>query len=191
MQKTDSELVREAQSGDESAFEELMRRNYSISLKLAISIVRDREDAEDEVQNAFWSAYRHLGQFQHEAQFSTWLSRIVVNQCLMRLRKLRHARLVFLDEPVGADQVRFELLDQSPGPETQTAQREISAFLRREIRRIPPLLRKVMLLRDIQEIEMPEVARHLGISVPAAKSRLLRARSHLRERLQEHLTGTG
>src|SRR5579885_2221219 len=87
--RSEEALVRQAQAGDQDAFGELMRRHYTASLKTAISILRVREEAEDEVQNAYWKAYQYVGQFQGDAQFSTWLTRIVVNQCLMRLRQAR------------------------------------------------------------------------------------------------------
>lgn len=180
-------LVRSAQAGDEAAFAELTRRHYCSSLKLAVSILRDRQEAEDEVQNAYWKAYQHIGQFHLDAKFSTWMTRIVVNQCFMRLRQLRRARFLFIDDaPIGDERGTLELVDHTPGPERSFAAGELGEVLRREIRRIPPLLRKVFLLRDVQELDMAEVARQLGVSVPAAKSRLLRARGELRNRLAKH-----
>ncbi len=180
----DDELIRRAQSGDSDAFSELTRRNYSISLRLAVSILRDREEAEDEVQNAYWKAFRHIGQFHFDAKFSTWVTRIVVNQCLMRLRSARRASWLYLDDSGGAeDRGSLDLTDTGNTPETQVGSRELSALLYREIRRIPPLLRRVFELRELDELPMPEVAERLGISIAAAKSRLLRARAELRERL--------
>src|SRR5271154_1389097 len=82
----DDQLVRMCQTGDHEAFANLMRRHQSAAFKLALSILRDKLDAEDEVQNSFWKAFEHINQFQQDAKFSTWLTRIVVNQCLMRLR---------------------------------------------------------------------------------------------------------
>jgi RNA polymerase sigma-70 factor (ECF subfamily) len=186
-QETEDVLVRDAQNGDQAAFTELTRRHYSSSFKLAMSILRDRQEAEDEVQNAYWKAYQHLGQFHQDSKFSTWMTRIVVNQCFMRLRQLRRARFLFIDDaPIGEERGTFELVDHTPGPETEMSASELSRLLQREIRRIPPLLRKVFLLRDVEELDMPEVAKQLGISVPAAKSRLLRARVELRDRLSKH-----
>ena len=186
-QQTDDMLVRDALNGDQDAFAELTRRHYSSSCKLALSILRDRQEAEDEVQNAYWKAYLHLAQFNQEAKFSGWIARIVVNQCFMRLRQMRRARFLYIDDmPVGEGLGTFELVDRSDGPEMELSASEIRRLLQREIRRIPPLLRNVFLLRDVEELEMPEVARQLGISVPAAKSRLLRARVELRTRLEKH-----
>lgn len=185
--KPDEDLVRLAQAGDTGAFTELTRRNYAISLRLAISILRDREEAEDEVQNAYWKAFRRLDQFHFEAKFSTWITRIVVNQCLMRLRSARRASLIYLDDVrPGEDRGVIELTDSGHTPETATGMRELSALLSREIRRIPPLLRRVLELREVDELPMPEVAERLGISIAAAKSRLLRARAELRERMARH-----
>jgi RNA polymerase sigma-70 factor (ECF subfamily) len=183
----DDELVVRAQAGDNSAFAELIERHTSTCKRLALSILRDVSDAEDEVQNACWKAFEHLGQFQKDAKFSTWLSRIVVNQCLMRLRKDRRARFLYLDEGVQGEEVTsIDLADQGLSPEDGVARSEVAEVLHLEINRIPPLLREVFVLRDVQELPMPEVAERLGISIAAAKSRLLRARLELRERMSKH-----
>ena len=186
-QRPDDELVVLSQQGDGLAFSELIRRNRSACAKLAYSILGHRQDAEDEVQNALWKAYEHIGQFQRDAKFSTWLTRIVVNQCLMRLRQARRARFVYLDDVmIGEEPGTLELRDARIGAEHELGRQEVYEVLQREIRRIPPLLRSVFVLRDVQELPMPEVARELGISVAAAKSRLLRARAELRARMEKH-----
>lgn len=183
----DDVLVVRAQAGDNAAFTELIERHQSTCKRMALSILRDQQDAEDEVQNALWKAYEHIGQFQQDAKFSTWLSRIVVNQCLMRLRKDRRARFVYLDEGVaGEDIATLDLPDQTQSPEQALAQTEVGEVLKSEIHRIPPLLRDVFILRDVEEMAMPEVADRLGISIAAAKSRLLRARLELRQRMDKH-----
>lgn len=184
---TDETLVTLAQQGSEDAFSELTRRNYNSSLKLAQSILRDRHEAEDEVQNAYWKAYKNLQQFQHDSKFTTWMTRIVVNQCLMRLRQKRRSNFVYLDDqPSAEDRRAFELPDERQTPEQDTARAEIAHILQQEIRRIPPMLRNAFLLRDVQQLPMPEVAERLGVSVAAAKSRLLRARAELKERMKKH-----
>jgi RNA polymerase sigma-70 factor, ECF subfamily len=182
----DDALVELSQGGDHSAFAELMRRHQMAAMKTAVSIVRDREDAEDEVQNAFWKAFAHIGRFQRDAKFSTWLTRIVVNQCLMRLRQARRARFAYLDDAMGDDALRFELRDTRQSPEERLGQSQVAEVLRWEIRHTPPLLRNVFVLRDLEQRPMPEVAARLGISVAAAKSRLLRARAELRSRMRRH-----
>jgi RNA polymerase sigma-70 factor, ECF subfamily len=199
MQKTtaytdiaDEKLVQLCQRGDNAAFAELMRRHKPAASKLALSILRDKSDAEDEVQNAFWKAYEHINQFQQDAKFSTWLTRIVFNQCLMRLRQLRRARFYFLDDTTAGDElVTPDLPDKRRSPEQALGQMEIIQALREEIRRIPPLLRDVLMMRDVQERPMPDVAGELGISVAAAKSRLLRARAELRQRMKRHCGASG
>jgi RNA polymerase sigma-70 factor, ECF subfamily len=184
---SDEDLVCRAQDGDNIAFAELFERHQGTCKKVAFSILHDRSDAEDEVQNACWKAYEHLSQFQRDAKFSTWLSRIVVNQCLMRLRKDRRAKFLYLDEGVTGDEIAtLEIAGQTRSPEDDLGLTEVGRVLREEIRRIPPLLREVFLLREVQELPMPRVAEKLGISVAAAKSRLLRARLELRGRLLRH-----
>jgi RNA polymerase sigma-70 factor, ECF subfamily len=188
----DQELVVLAQSGDNPAFEELIERHKATCHRLAYPILRNKEDAEDEVQNAFWKAYEHIGQFQQDSKFSTWLSRIVVNQCLMRLRKERRAKFVYMDEGVAGEEVAvLEFADGAPSPEESTAAQELHGVLKAEVARIPPLLRDALILRDVEQLPMENVAERLGISVAAAKSRLLRARLELKNRLQKYTTKLG
>jgi len=185
--QADDELVLLAKSGNDAAFTELIERHRSISFKLAYSILRDRSDAEDEVQNATWKAYSHLDQFNYEAKFSTWLTRIVVNQCLMRLRKDKRAKFFYIDDVQIGDEVgTLDLRDKADDPEVDLGRREVSQILHQEVNRMPPLLKKVFWMRDIEERSMPDVAESLGISVAAAKSRLLRARQELKTRLEKH-----
>jgi len=183
----DADLVRSAQQGDQAAFTDLVNRHYQSCIKLARSILRDYEDAEDEVQNAYTKAFLHLAGFEGNSRFSTWLSRIVVNQCLMRLRQLRRANFTYLDDP-GADenQPRFELRDPTENPEQRYGRNEVASILSVEVNRIPHLLRKPLLLRETMRLPLTEVAHRLDISEAAAKSRLLRARRELRDRLTKH-----
>lgn len=188
----DDSLVKMCQAGDKPAFDELMQRHQTGVLKIALSIMRDRQDAEDEVQNAFWKAFEHINQFQRDSKFSTWLTRIVVNQCLMRLRQARRARFTYLDDAQpGEDTMPLELKDGRESPEEQLGHSQVAHVLDCEIRRTPPLLRNVFLLRDVEERPMPDVAASLGISVAAAKSRLLRARSELKNRMIRHYGHSG
>ena len=187
MGQTDSELVDRAKGGDRDAFSELMRRHYRSTLSLASSILRNRTEAEDEVQNAWCKAIEHIGQFQGDAKFSTWMTRIVVNQCLMRMRQSRRARLLYIEDVSVVDErTTFELRDDSLTAEQQLGREQAARVVHHEIGRIPPLLRKVMVLRDVEQRSMADVAENLGISVAAAKSRLLRARLELRHRLAKH-----
>ncbi|MDE3167898.1 MAG: sigma-70 family RNA polymerase sigma factor [Acidobacteriota bacterium] len=180
----EADLVSLARQGSDAAFNELVRRHQRTMLQTAISILRNREEAEDEVQNAWWKGWRHIAQFEGEARFSTWMTRIVMNQCLMRLRQARRARFVSIDRPDAGDTPWMELRDTAESPESGLRKREEGALLRREISRIPPLLRNALVLRDVNRMPMPDVAGELGISLAAAKSRLLRARHELRARLE-------
>ncbi|HEU0122870.1 MAG TPA: sigma-70 family RNA polymerase sigma factor [Bryobacteraceae bacterium] len=183
-QDADAELVASAQGGDSAAFTCLVDRHYSSSLKLAQSILRNTADAEDEVQNSFTKVFLHLGRFEGNSRFSTWLGRIVVNQCLMRLRSIRRSRLVYLDEPdTDAAAPRLELSDPAETPEQMSGRREMESAVWREMRAIPQLLREPFLLRQAQQMSLAGIAAQLDISEPAAKSRLLRARRELRTRL--------
>ena len=189
---SDDALLTLAQEKNEAAFEELMRRNSSSSFKLALSILKDRQDAEDELQNSYWNAWRYLGRFQRDSKFSTWISRIVINQCLMRLRKARKASFFYLDEgAAGGEMGVMELPDRGPTPEAELGGKEMSAILHREIRRMPPIFRTVLVLRDLEELPMDDVAVRLGITLVAAKSRLIRARAELRQRLDRQLRPSG
>jgi RNA polymerase sigma-70 factor (ECF subfamily) len=183
----DDELLTLVQEGDQAAFEELMRRNSSSSFKLAISILRDRQEAEDAVQESYWNAWRAVGKFQRESKFSTWITRIVTNQCLMRLRKERRASFLYLDDrDAGGEVGRLEIADSGPTPETELGNTELAVILRQEAGKLPPLLRDVLMLRDLSELPMPEVAERLGITLMAAKTRLARARSELRRRMAKY-----
>jgi len=189
---TDDMLVALAKEGDRTAFGELAQRHHQRSVNLATLFLKNRGDAEDETQNAFSNAFERIGQFNGEAEFSTWLSRIVANQCLMLMRTRRRARFVYLDEPVSRDRSQaVELPGSGPDPEGEMACSQMMSAIHVEIRRIPALLRNVMVLRDIQELPMSQVAGQLGITVPAAKSRLLRARIELGARLRHHFKGNG
>lgn len=186
---TDEELIALAQQRDEAAFSELMRRNSSSSFRLALSILKDTQDAEDEVQNSYLSAWRSIERFKGESRFSTWMTRIVTNQCLMRLRSLRRSRIVYMDhDRVGQDQQPLiQLADPVESAEVKLGARELSQVVRREIGKLPPLLRDVLVLRDLDMLPTDEVAAKLGISAAAVKSRALRARAELRERMERAL----
>jgi len=183
----DGELVRLAQQGSERAFGELMKRHSRGMHQVAFGILRDQQEAEDELQNAWWKAWQHIKSFEGESRFSTWLTRIVMNQCLMRLRQTRRARFLYMDAPApGEERVCFELRDGCDSPETGFGRREVTDLVQREIGRIPPMLRHALVLREVNQLPMPEVAEQLGISLAAAKSRLLRARHELRSRLEKY-----
>jgi RNA polymerase sigma-70 factor (ECF subfamily) len=184
-QASDDELVLRAKTGDREAFNELTLRHRTASLRTAIMVLRDATDAEDVVQDAFSKAFQHIRGFQQGAKFSTWLTRIVLNQCLMRLRRKRLRDWTSLDACPG-EGAPAQIASGEPSPEVQLARKQVMEVVWREICRVPPLLRHVFLLRDVEQLPMSDVAARLGISVAAAKSRLLRARAELRDRMQKH-----
>ena len=174
------------QQGSEGAFAELVRRHSQGMMQMALRILRDTQEAEDELQNAWCKAWRHIDGFAGDARFSTWMTRIVINQSLMRLRRASRAGFLYLDAPARRrPHGVFELHDGNATPEESLYRREISDLVRREIGRIPPALRQALVLREVEQLPMPEVAEQLGISLSAAKSRLLRARHELRRRLEK------
>src|SRR5206468_2405659 len=181
-------LVQAAKAGDVAAFEDLVRRYDRNVFRIAQHITQNREDAEDVVQDAFLKAYSNLGQFQGQSKFYTWLVRIAVNEALMKLRRRRPERMVSLDEDVKTeeDSVPREVADWSPNPEQQYNQAELKEILTKTIQGLPPSFRTVFVLRDVEGLSTEETADALELSVPAVKSRLLRARLQLRERLSRY-----
>lgn len=180
------ELVQRAQNRDEAAFEELMRRNASTSFRLALSVLKDRQEAEDEVQNSFFNAWKSLGRFQSQSRFSTWFRTIVLNQSLMRLRAVKRANLQSLDD--GGDQDRpREYPTKEKSPEAKLSTDQMTSRLRVEVQKLPPLMREVLVLRDLEELSIEDVASRLEITESAVKSRLSRARAMLRERMELHV----
>lgn len=181
-------LVAAARSGDIGAFESLVRRYDRNVFRIAQHITQNREDAEDVVQDAFLKAYQNLGQFQGQSKFYTWLVRIAVNEALMRLRRRRPERMVSIDEDVKTeeDSMPREIADWSPNPEQQYTQAELKDLLGKTIQGLPPSFRTVFVLRDVEGLSTEETASALELSVPAVKSRLLRARLQLRERLNKY-----
>jgi len=187
---TDQQLVELARGGDRQAFGELIQRHWRKCVDLACFFLRNRGDAEDQAQNAFLKAYEHLDQYQGEAEFATWLGRIVANQCLMLMRVRRRARFVYLDQaPSEPKALPVQRAAPDPDPEGELGFLQLTQVVKFEVSRIPRLMRNVMLLRDIQGLPMRDVADQLGITVSAAKSRLVRARAELRNRMTRHYEG--
>ena len=183
----ESVLVDAARNGDVGAFEQLVRRYDRNVFRIAQHITQNREDAEDVVQDAFLKAFQNLGQFQGQSKFYTWLVRIAVNEALMRLRRRRPERMVSLDEDVKTeeDSMPREVADWSPNPEQLYSQAELKDILGKTIQGLPPGFRTVFVLRDVEGLSTEETAESLSLSIPAVKSRLLRARLQLRERLNK------
>src|SRR5277367_1505921 len=190
MSFTDLQLVALVRQGDDHAFGVLTQRHWRRCVDLGCYFLRNRSEAEDQAQNAILKAYQHFDQYQGDADFSTWLARIVANECLMLMRSRRRARFVYLDEPPSdLKPVPIQVPSSGPDPEGALAYSQLNQILQSEVKRIPPLMRDVMLLRHLQELPMKSVAEKLGISVSAAKSRLVRARAELRVRMERYCDG--
>jgi RNA polymerase sigma-70 factor (ECF subfamily) len=181
----ESVLVQQAREGDVSAFSELVRRYEAKIFRLAQHVTQNREDAEDVLQETFMKAYEHLDQFKGDSKFYTWVVRIAVNQALMKLRRRKADKSVSLDETIdtGEDTVVREIAAWGEDPEQHFSRQELGEILDGAIQGLDPLYRSVFVLRDIEELSTEETADALGLSIPAVKSRLLRARLQLREKL--------
>jgi RNA polymerase sigma-70 factor, ECF subfamily len=190
--QTDAHLVALVREGNQEAFGELINRHYQTCVNIATFILRDHGEAQDEVQKACCKAYQHLDQYEGEAEFFSWMHRIVMNQCLMLMRVRRRTRFLYIDAQTDRERCGpIELPADVPDPEEEVIDCELRSILQREIRHIPPLLRNVLMLRDVEELPMTDVAARLRITVPAAKSRLLRARLELRERVIGRCSSAG
>jgi RNA polymerase sigma-70 factor (ECF subfamily) len=178
-------LVDRARHGDAAAFTELVAKYERKIYRLAKHITQHDEDAEDVLQESFLKAYSNLDSFQGQSKFYTWLVRIAVNEALMKLRKRKSDRTVSMDEPheTEEDTVTREIAVWDDDPEKRYSREELRDILDRAVDSLKPGFRTVFVLRDIEELSTEETAEALGISIPAVKSRLLRARLQLRERL--------
>jgi RNA polymerase sigma-70 factor (ECF subfamily) len=178
---SDGVLVAAAKRGDTRAFETLVLRHERTVLAVAQRITNNREDAEDVAQESFHRAFLHLGGFQEKSRFSTWLTRIVMNQAFMLLRGRRRVLEVV---PESANDVAKSnadsFVDQSPSPEESCWQRERKQLLTKAIDRLSPITRKTILLRDIEEKSVEETAQILNTSIGAVKARVFHGRRRLR-----------
>jgi RNA polymerase sigma-70 factor (ECF subfamily) len=180
----ENELVEAAKAGQDAAFNELLRPHSKRILRVIYRITKNREDAEDALQDAFLKAFVHIKNFDNRSKFSTWLTRIAINSALMVIRKKRPEARLFLD--AGEDGGRFDLAaipDHALTPEASYAKRERRAMIRGAIRALPPTIRQAIELQRLEELSVTETAERLGLSLAAARSRLFRARDTLRKTL--------
>ena len=185
----DLDLVHRAKDGDLSSFSELVSRHERKIFRLTQHITGNREDAEDALQESFLKAFTKLAQFEEGSQFYTWLVRIAVNESLMKLRKRRNTPpMVSLDEPIDTEDgpLPREIGQWDDNPEARYAQQELGEILDREVKSLPAVFRTVLVLRDLEQLSTEETAQMLELTVPAVKSRLLRARLQLREKLAKY-----
>ncbi len=187
--ENEATLVAEAKEGNAEAFTVLVNQYERNIFRLALNVTSNKEDAEDVLQETFLKAYTHLGRFQGNSRFYTWVVRIAVNESLMKLRKRRSDRQVSLDEGLETDDngpLPREIADWGDNPEQRYAKTEWQEILAEATQTLEPAFRTVFTLRDVEQLSTEETAEALGLSVPAVKSRLLRARLKLRQRLNKY-----
>jgi RNA polymerase sigma factor (sigma-70 family) len=182
-QLSDIQLLSAAKKGNHAAFGELFERHAKKIFLSTLRITRNREDAEDALQECFLSGLVHLKDFDGRSQLSTWLTRIAINAALMKLRRARYSREVpmeFQDEE-GKERPRFQFIDGSPNPEDSYVEKERVGLLRDALAKLRPRVRAAIEICQMQECSIKETARKLGISSAAAKGRLFHARAALRK----------
>jgi len=178
---SDGALVAAAKRGDTHAFEGLILRHKQRVLGVAQRITNNREDAEDVAQESFHKAFLHLHDFQEKSRFSTWLTRIAMNEAFMLLRRRRGIFEVLPENPDDEVMSGSEaFVDQRPNPEESCWRRESSQHLTAAINRLGPTIRTAILLRDIEERSIKETAQILGASITAVKARVFQGRRKLR-----------
>jgi len=182
-------LIRAGQSGDHEAMEALFRRYHRPLFQTALRVLGNAEDAEDALQDGLLSAFRNLKRFEGRSQFSTWLTRIVINAALMRRRSAKARPAVSLDETPREDELpaseRFA--DDGPNPEQVFASTELREIISENLEELSPLLRTAFVLREVQGYSTGEAAKKLGVTENTLKARLWRARHQLAERLGRRL----
>lgn len=179
-------LVAQAKSGHSGAFGELCER-YRLKLyRSAFRILRNQQDAEDAVQRSFQRAFTHLTGFREDSTFSTWMTRIAINEALMLLRQRRILSSVFQAQNDDVNETwQLDAADERPTPEQALAQNELRDLVTCAISRLRGRLRSVVLLRELHGLSSAETARRLGLTVSAVKARTFHARRHLRRHLTQ------
>ena len=182
-------LVTAAKQGQAEAFGALCQPLARKLIRIAERITRNREDAQDALQDAFLSAFLHVKSFDGRSSFSTWLTRIAVNSALMTLRKKRRSREIPLGSgELGTNGVGWDVPDLSVNPEKLSTQREKERILREAIRKLRPTIRQAVEIQ-LRELSMRETAGMMGVSVAAAKGRLFHGRRALRQAFRQRTNG--
>jgi RNA polymerase sigma factor (sigma-70 family) len=177
----DMEIARRVTAGDRAAFNLLMRRNNRRLYRLARATLRDDGEAEEAVQEAYLAAYCGIARFRGESTLATWLSRMVLNECLARLRK--NARRDRVIPMVTDDEIEFIHADEHELPDRVLVRAEMRELIERKLDELPEDFRLVFMLRSVQELSVEETADSLGIATVTVRTRHYRARSLLREAL--------
>jgi RNA polymerase sigma-70 factor, ECF subfamily len=178
---TDEEVVERVLAGETALFEVLMRRHNQRLYRAARSILSDEGEAEDVMQDAYVRSFQHLDQFDGRAKFSTWLTRIAVNEALARLRKRQ--RLIDIDSASRSMENSMRVESKTPSPEQEVLTHTMKAVLEAAIDRLPETYRSVFMLREVEEMSTGETADCLDLSEESVKVRLHRARALLRKEI--------
>src|SRR5437660_5309976 len=189
IQGSEEKLIRAGQRGDPQAVETLFRRYQRPLFQTALRVLGNAEDAEDALQDGLLSAYRNLKRFEGRSQFSTWLTRIVINAALMRRRSAKARPAVSLDEAPREDELPVTELfaAEGPNPEQVYAGTELREMISANLEELSPLLRTAFVLREVEGYSTGEAAKKLGVTENTLKARLWRARHQLAERLGRRL----
>jgi RNA polymerase sigma-70 factor (ECF subfamily) len=189
VKQTEEQLIRRGLRGDPNALETLFARHNRALYQTALRLLGNPEDAEDALQEGLLSAYRNLRRFEGRSQFSTWLTRIVINAALMRRRRQRARPAVSLDEEPRDDErpLADRLADSGPTPEQVYEHKELYGLLEENLEDLSPVLRSAFLLREIEGLSTEEAAKALNVSENALKARLWRARQQLAAGLSRHV----
>jgi RNA polymerase sigma-70 factor (ECF subfamily) len=187
----DPELVDRVTRGDQRAFEALMRRHNGRLFRVARAILKNDADAEEALQDAYLDAYRHIRTFEGASRFETWMTRIVINQALMRLRKRQRDRVVvpFASTRRDADDRSESMIadEQTESPPMSVLRGEVRQLVERRIDELPDQFRVVFVMREVQEMSTEEIAECLSIPAATVRTRIFRARALLREALARDL----
>ena len=184
-EQSEEQLIDRGLKGDARSLDALFARNTRALYQTAFRVLGNPEDAEEALQEGLMSAYRNLPRFERRSQFSTWLTRIVINAALMRRRSKRSRPAVSLDDVVTEGELPLadRFADDGPNPEQLYAGTELGDRMNKKLAEISPLLRTAFWLREIEGLTAEEAARVLGVSRNTLKARLWRARQELAARL--------
>ena len=184
--RDEEQLVAEAKGGSHAAFEKLFEFYRTRIFRMAQMVAHSYEDAEDVIQQSFHKAFIHLQSFEGRSSFSTWLTRIALNEALMLKRSNRRFRRISIDHSEATDDAApvLEIPDSRPNPEYCCSQRERQRLVRSTLNELKPGMRIALQIRDLDERSAVDTARILGVSVSAVKSRVCRGRKELRKKLK-------
>ena len=187
---SDAEIVLRVRAGDGALFEILMRRHNQRIYRVARAVVKDESEVEDVMQQAYFNAYTHLDQFEERSQFSTWLTRITLNEAFGRRRKMRQSEALGTmrsHEDIDSGDVMETVTSSQPDPERQAYAQELHRVLEEAVDALPETYRTVFMLRDIEGLSTSETSEGLGLGDEAVKTRLHRARAMIRRSVTARL----